>query len=256
MITRFVALLLFLAAACSAPGAWEIVSAEPASASDAVCRHLELRAVDNESGARATLHLALFDSSRATIAVVDQPAEPRRDLAEVMSAGEFLAGVNGGYFDPQDAPVGLLVREGKVVAPLRKARLLSGVVSVARGRLRLQRTAEYSSKRVKEALQCGPFLVERNRPVAGLKKERDARRTFVAIDKTNTAAIGFCSSVSLADLAEILSAISASQALKVERALNLDGGSSSAFWFRDDDGEPFSISERKTVRDFIAIKLK
>jgi len=40
--------------------------------------------------------------------------------------------------------------------------------------------------------------------------------------------------------------------LKIQRTLNLDGGSSSAFWFAD-EGKPFSISEQKTVRDFVAI---
>ena len=40
---------------------------------------------------------------------------------------------------------------------------------------------------------------------------------------------------------------------KIQRALNLDGGSSSAFWFRKNDGSAFSIAEEKTVRDFVGI---
>jgi hypothetical protein len=35
--------------------------------------------------------------------------------------------------------------------------------------------------------------------------------------------------------------------------MNLDGGSSSAFWFAREDGDAFSIAGRKPVRDFVAI---
>jgi hypothetical protein len=35
--------------------------------------------------------------------------------------------------------------------------------------------------------------------------------------------------------------------------MNLDGGSSSAFWFAREDGSAFSISGRKPVRDFVAV---
>jgi hypothetical protein len=53
----------------------------------------------------------------------------------------------------------------------------------------------------------------------------------------------------LANLARVLAALSQ---LKVARALNLDGGSSSAFWCRTTE-ETVSVSEIKSVRDFLAI---
>jgi hypothetical protein len=40
---------------------------------------------------------------------------------------------------------------------------------------------------------------------------------------------------------------------KISRALNLDGGSSSAFWVKRETGSAFSIPEQKTVRDFVAV---
>jgi hypothetical protein len=39
---------------------------------------------------------------------------------------------------------------------------------------------------------------------------------------------------------------------RINRALNLDGGSSSAFWFKRSNGSVFSISEMKNVRDLWA----
>jgi hypothetical protein len=59
----------------------------------------------------------------------------------------------------------------------------------------------------------------------------------------------------LAQLAQILAVTYLAEDSKVQRALNLDGGSSSAFWFRR-DGDAFSISEVKSVRDFVGIVLK
>jgi hypothetical protein len=58
--------------------------------------------------------------------------------------------------------------------------------------------------------------------------------------------------VTLADLAGILTTPVGAD-LKFQRALNLDGGSSSAFWFTRGNGSVFSISEQKTVRDVIGV---
>jgi hypothetical protein len=64
--------------------------------------------------------------------------------------------------------------------------------------------------------------------------------------------LGFCSDVTLADLSNILTTALPAD-LKIQRALNLDGGSSSAFWFKRANGSAFSIGEEKVVRDFVAI---
>jgi hypothetical protein len=112
---------------------------------------------------------------------------------------------------------------------------------------------EYSSRKTAiAAVQCGPFLVDGGHVVAGLNTTRSARRTFVFNGGGDRAAVGFCSDVTLAELAEILVTPRVVPDLKVQRALNLDGGSSSAFWFAGERG-PFSISEQKTVRDFVVV---
>jgi len=61
--------------------------------------------------------------------------------------------------------------------------------------------------------------------------------------------------VTLADLSSILAIVTIPD-FKIQRALNLDGGSSSAFWFKRANGGAFSISEQKPVRDFVAIVAK
>ncbi len=252
MKTRaLISFLLLGLFAINANAEWRLLSTEEAAATPSG-RHLRVVARESDSGDRVQLHFAIFDSRNVTLRVIDQPNE-RSDLATAMSNGPYLAGVNGGYFESDYKPVGLLISGAHTIAPFRRARLLSGVLSVANGRVRLQRANEFSMKgKITEAVQCGPFLVDHGRPVAGLDESHSARRTFVAIGNGEAIALGYASSISLAQLARVLTIGKIADDFRIERAMNLDGGSSSAFWFKDGTA-PFSISEQKTVRDFVAI---
>jgi uncharacterized protein YigE (DUF2233 family) len=252
-LSRASAPLFFLATVAITQAGWQISSSTREVSPHESVEHWTTRVEDSETGASATLHFAVFDTRAATLRVIDQPNAPRRDLAQAMTGMDALAAVNGGYFDPEDAPVGLLVSEGRLLAPLRKAKLLSGVVFATRNRVDVVRATRFSmSDKIKSALQCGPLLVERSGPVAGLNDSRPARRTFAAVDGSGRAALGVCSAVSLAELGRILCLTNTAGKMKIARALNLDGGSSSAFWFAGRSGNT-SIAEQKAVRDFVAI---
>ncbi len=231
----------------SARADWQVTDSKIDSARAGVeHRHLSLR--DETSGAEAVVELAEFSNKTATLRVIDD-ASGSSDLATTMQHVGAIAGVNGGYFDPNDAPVGMLIGNGRVIAPFTKAKLLSGVVSVIGGRVKVQRAVEFSMKsKPMQARQCGPFLVERGNAITGLNETRSARRTFVATNSNERVAIGYSSHVTLAQLAALL----AIPELKIQRAFNLDGGSSSAFWFNGASGV-VSIPEQKTVRDYLAI---
>ncbi|HET9800912.1 MAG TPA: phosphodiester glycosidase family protein, partial [Chthoniobacterales bacterium] len=97
--------------------------------------------------------------------------------------------------------------------------------------------------------------VDLGKSVRGLESSKMARRTFAAVSSGDKAALGFCSDVTLADLSSILAIVTIPD-FKIQRALNLDGGSSSAFWFKRANGSAFSIAELKPVRDFVAIVAK
>src|SRR5205814_9859563 len=130
-------------------------------------------------------------------------------------------------------------------APLQRARLLTGVLAISLRNIQLLRVGEFASKtKLDAAIECGPFLVDAGERVNGLENSRVARRSFAAIGRDDRVALGFCSDVTLADLAKILAGPLAGD-FKIWRALNLDGGSSSAFWFKRRDGSAFSIAEEK-----------
>ena len=250
------AALLFLLLADPGQAAWTIGSSENEPGISIAVEHRHTVLANSANGTEATLDIALFSTKSAVLRVIDNPGGD--DLAAVMRRTRALAGVNGGYFDPQNAPVGLLISEGKLIAPFRKAKLLSGVLVVTKSRAELLRSAEYSSRKTATAaaaLQCGPFLVDGGAPVPGLNNARPARRTFFFTSGTDRAGFGFCSSVTLAELGEILATPRLAGNLKIQRALNFDGGSSSAFWFAGKDGA-VSIGEQKTVRNFVAIAPK
>jgi len=168
-----------------------------------------------------------------------------------MASANCIAGINGGYFDPNFAPLGLRIIDGKVTSRLTRGRLMSGVLA-SDNAIHIFRVAEFPLRRKPNAaIESGPFLVDLAKPVRGLEATRADRRTFGATGSGDRAALGFCSDATLADLARILATPLGD--FKIQRAINLDGGSSSAFWFRKNDVSAFSIPEEKTVRDFVGI---
>ncbi|HXL24803.1 MAG TPA: phosphodiester glycosidase family protein [Chthoniobacterales bacterium] len=237
----------------TAKGQWRQISTQSEPSSLRGLEHRYIVVEDSAAGDRASLEVAIFSTKSCRLRIIDQSREPRVDLEEAMSRGNFLAAVNGGYFDPDYKLIGLLIVDGTIIAPLQKARLLSGVLSVAAKKVQISRVAEFSlAQKPEAAVESGPMLVDLGKSVRGLESTRAARRTFAAVGPGDKAALGFCSDITLADLSNILST-TLTPDFKIQRALNLDGGSSSAFWFKRANGSAFSISEEKPVRDFVAI---
>jgi hypothetical protein len=252
-VAKFRSALLFLAVAVSARADWveKNSQSEPSAAAGLEHRHVVFE--NSESSDRAIVDLAIFSTKSCTLRMIDQTREPRSDLAETMERKKCLAGVNGGYFDPGYKPIGLLLVDGQTIAPLQRARLLTGVLTASSRGIQIVRIGEFSWRRALDAaVESGPMIVDLGSRVRGLDDTRAARRTFAVIARDDRAALGFCSEVTLADLSKILTAQFAFD-FKIQRALNLDGGSSSAFWFKRQSGGAFSVPEQKTVRDFVGV---
>jgi uncharacterized protein YigE (DUF2233 family) len=195
------------------------------------------------------MDLLFFNARELAFRVVDNPGNAVT-LDDAMEKTDCLAGVNGGFFHPDDTPLGLLLSDGKTIHPLEHAKLLSGLVVVTGKRTSLLRTGELkSTKNIQQAIQAGPFLVDHGKIVVGLNAKRAAERTAVLTDGEGHFALVLCRIVTLAEMAEILTEPGIITEMKVERALNLDGGSSSALWVRGG----FYSPERKHVRNFLAI---
>ncbi len=137
--------------------------------------------------------------------------------------------------------------------PLERARLLSGLVISTATRTVLLRTGEYKpADGNREALQAGPFLVDGRKPVAGLNGTARAARTAVFSEALGVAGMLVADAVTLAELGAILATLEILPGRKIERALNLDGGTSSGLWVRQ-QGEAFYCREWKQVRNYLVV---
>lgn len=197
------------------------------------------------------LHVVTFSTKTHTFAMMDDPANAY-DLASAAKKRGAAAAVNGGYFQPDRTPLGLRVRQGSEIHPLERAKLLSGLLSVSGDRIALVRVGVFKrTAALREAVQCGPFLVDGGKPVAGLNATRTDARTAIIGDGASRWGLVVSDAVSLADFGAILATPGIVPGGKITRALNLDGGSSTGLWVAGEP--PFYHRELRNVRDFVAI---
>ena len=252
--------LLSVATAQSAVAQWKLESSvalpEPAKG---VAHHVQSLLGPMPTGGaapgHATLHFVTFSAREYTFRVFDQGTMGRSRLAEIMQSRHCLAGTNGGYFQPDFDPVGLVLADGQLVHRPSHSRLLSGALVVTGNHIRLLRSTEpLPGKNAREAVQSGPFLVDGGQASAGLNNVRSARRTAVLTDGHGEWALLTSSAVTLEELGAILADPALlPDGLHAERALNLDGGSSTALWVQQPGAEPYSAPEFGIVRDFVGV---
>jgi len=244
--------LVLLASALHSSADWEITGSEDFLKNlpgGACVRRVEL----GGSGASAQLTAVIFLAKSYSVRVLDSRSPGRTKLDSSLAEAGCVAGVNGSYFQADFRPVGLMVADGREIQPIAKAKLLAGVFAVRGTRLEIVRSSKFTkSSDLKQAVQCGPMLVEGGQPTAGLNSERPARRTVVATDGRGRWALIYLTSVTLADAARILTVPGALGDWRPSTALNLDGGSSSGLWAATSP-EPISLPEFGHVRNYIGI---
>src|SRR5207245_6964448 len=129
---RFKRVFFFLALAATAQADWTILStASEPGRNCLVHRHVVL---ENPVGSeRITVDLAIFSTKSCTLRVL-QNEGGADGLGEMMRHEKCLAGVNGGYFNENFAPLGLRIANGQMIAPQQRARLMTGgLVASPRG---------------------------------------------------------------------------------------------------------------------------
>ena len=216
-------------------------------------------AVSGEDGSRLAAHLAFFNSRAYRLEVVDLGAGD--EVAELTfdDAAEragCVAGVNGGFFHPDYRPLGLMISGGQRVGRFESTKLLSGVVySDDRGVHLVRRARFREHPGIGALLQTGPYLVEHGRAVRELSTRRPARRTFVATDWRRHWMIGATTTrVTLAELADALAAPGTLTSWRTDRAINLDGGSSTGFFVGGDAPSKVTLRPLKRVRNLLCIR--
>jgi len=194
-----------------------------------------------------------FSERQATFQVIDNPPSARVSLGEALKNAGAVAGINGSYFHPDFTPLGLTISQGKTIHGYEKAKLLSGILLVQKSRIELIRATSQGSASHDQAIQAGPWLVEKGTPIASLNALKLARRSVIITDgKGNWGIVAF-SAASLADTAAILARPGFAGAWSVRDSLNLDGGSSTALVAFENGRTVINIPSFGSVRNYLAI---
>lgn len=207
-------------------------------------------------GGTAEMSAVRFDSRQCTLRVIDQPAAWSfgDTLGSAMKSAGAIAGVNGGYFRPDFTPLGLMIADGRAQGQFTRSSLVSGMVRVRKGEPALVWNSESSAiSGASDLLQAGPRLVHAGQPVPGLNASKTAARTFIATDGSHHWLVGVVRNTTLNGLAKLLATPGLIAGMRVDRALNLDGGRSTAFYVRTSEGREISQPGWSTVRNYVAV---
>ena len=188
------------------------------------------------------IHAYFFQEKTHRLQVIDEAdcSSPKYgSLSKAMTQHKCQAGINGGYFgaDKEGTPLGMVVQNGKQIHPLQSGSFsVSGLVYDTGKKIHLIRSKDYLAQKDKpgiaNAIQGGPFLIDKGRVVSGLNNTRHAYRTFIATDGKGRWCIATTTSLTLQELAEWLHEKGALGDFDIHMALNLDGGSSSSYWVK------------------------
>lgn len=184
-----------------------------------------------------TLSLVAFDTRDFNLRVADQlngPATHWVNAEDTAKSHRGVAAINGGFFTPEGKPLGLLTTDGRQRGHLNRSSLGSGIYFATAHETALVRREFYlknksSWGKAQQLLQTGPMLAENGASIAGLSKQNNRPRCFLAWDGKNHWAIGYAEACSLDALSRAIAG-RAPAGFKIQHAVNLDGGRSSDFW--------------------------
>lgn len=240
--------------ASTSPSLWSIKKSSFPQALHSHAHYHQVR-LDSPSSS-IDLDVIIFDSRQIRLTVIDQPNPNAggRVIAELMRQQNAIAGVNGGFFSPDFKPLGLTISNKRPLSAFTTSSLIAGTALQLGTHPYLIWNAEYQGHTgVTDAIQAGPRLIESSQPIKGLDTSKSRARTFIATDGSFLWAIGTTDSCSLGALAQALVTPGALPGLVPMRALNLDGGNSTALWFRNTSGKETSHPGWSTVRNYLAI---
>ena len=183
--------------------------------------------------------------------LIDVPNHKQHDnVVNYWNPEKYAVMINGGYFDKAFNPVGYNKINNKVLNSINIS-TLSGFVGINKlgglallTRSQLLKNGEKINRIYPTLMQTGPYLIDPGGNV-GIKKNNHKRyqRTVLAKMRSGEIALISTGPISLYDLAHALKV----EIPGIERALNLDGGPSTAMMTAT-----LTIQNRMPVRSYLA----
>ena len=163
--------------------------------------------------------------------------EDKLPSKEALVKNACLYLVSGGFWSDENGHLGLLISDGEQKSDAIKSDLLNGYLTITQdNRATISRSAS-SNPTVRLALQSGPIVFLNGKPTTlSLIRDENARRIVVATTTNNEViflVVYYQASPllgpTLVELPEILENIKKNTSLEFKDALNLDGGTHSAY---------------------------
>ena len=201
-----------------------------------------------------TFTAVTFDRRNYFLKVIDQKEGPGTEFARAEFAGQgSLAAINGGFFNPDGSPLGLVITDGQSRGAFNSHSFLgTGIIDGENTILSHRKSYQKSS----ELVQSGPRLVWDQERLIGLSKSKERPRSFVIWDGNNHFGIGHADRATLQGLANNLQA-QPFEGFHIKYAINLDGGTSCDLWVSNQiPGGGFTKSSlfRKKARNYLALR--
>lgn len=171
--------------------------------------------------------------------------DTRQDFRRLVVDNGCKKAINGGFYDTNSKPLGLVVSATKKTSELRPNALFNGFISVdVDGLGGISRSVDPNL--VRDGVQTGPMLVESGRAVSlNLKNDSASRRSVAIFTDDDQLLFGMfydpdspLDGPRLSELPELVLKQADKMDVGIVTAINLDGGSASAFY----DGG-FAVSE-------------
>jgi len=175
--------------------------------------------------------------------------EEKLPSTELSKKNNCLFLTNGGFYDQQDQPLGWFFAQEKLFQKEIKSSLFNGFFFKDKeNKVSIDRS--FPSESIIWGLQTGPILIFNYQPLKmNLVKDQQARRIVAALNQNGelfffvvTGSESLASGPLLSDLPFLLAKIGQEMGENFEQAINLDGGTASAF-----------ISKEKTIKEYTRI---
>jgi len=192
---------------------------------------MSLQVESQTYGTSSKLKILRIDPERFQVRVIDSRAfgVDRLEIKALAQRAQALAAVNGGFFLPDYRPLGIIIVDGQLANPLRKADW--GIFLMQDNRPRIIHTKEFQSEgNINQALQVGPRLVVEGKEK--IVKKQAARRSALGITRNRQIILLNTedTDVYFQDLARIFRLPASEGGLECRDALALDGGGSAQMY--------------------------
>jgi len=148
---------------------------------------------------------------------------------EIIEKLGCISGINGGFYGEDKKPLGWVVIDSQQVQKPKDSELLNGYVYVSNNKFYISDSVP--AELPKFGLQSGPLLIKNGKTmVLKLAADKPARRS-VAVETTDGKGymVMFLGEPTLKELPETLENLGKKVNWSIKSAINLDGGTASAF---------------------------